>query len=456
MSARALPWALPRALPPRRPQLDPTPSWNAIKPDKNAVLLRNVERQLAATEGWPLLQGGVPLPVSSGASALPTLFDDLLPLLWTLRFLLILPVTVSRDTRTVRFRWLSWTTLVTAVLWLFTSAISCAVLRFRLAPVLGTGKHFHVWDVVPQYATVFGMSYIFFLPVACWATAGRCVALVELWQRVEALATAVTGPLHLPGLRTRARVYSLGSLVLPVLIQSMAMYVLPQERLWMVPAMLHTNAFVVVSTSFWLCCCSALGAFGSLVAARMPADLQRLGPQGLRAHRQIWLALAHLLTQLGVAWGRLQTLLLAVLFVSITSISFVITAYVLHGVWDKRLVWLGTVAFFVVIFIFSICNGAQIATDGVRLAAVRQLLALSVTHKDEPTCHEIICFLDDIRLERHHLTICKLGVLSRASLLSFFSLACTYVVVLSQFTLSSETSRTKFDKLPADLGIENT
>ncbi|KAE8751410.1 Gustatory receptor 4 [Frankliniella occidentalis] len=434
MSTRALPRG---ALPPRRPQPAPTPSWTAIKPDKNAVLLRNVQRQLAATEGWPLLQGGVPLPVPRGASAAPTLFDDLLPLLWTLRFVLILPVTVSRDTRTVRFRWLSWTTLVTAVLWMLTSAITCAVVRVRLAPVLSTGKHFHVWDVVPQYSTAIGMSYIFFLPVACWATADRCVALVELWLRVEALATAVTGPLQLPGLRTRARVYSFGSLVLPVLMQSLAMFVLPHERLWMLPAMLHSIAFLMVGTSFWLCCCIALGAFGSLIAARMPADLQ-------------------LLNQLGVAWGRLQTLLLAILFLAITSISFVITAYVLHGIWDKRLVWLGTAVFFVVISIFNICNGAQIATDGVRLAAIRQLLALSVTHKDEPTCHEIICFLDDIRLERHHLTVCKLGGLSRASLLSFFSLACTYVVVLSQFTLSSETSRTKFDKLPADLVIENT
>ncbi|XP_052133614.1 uncharacterized protein LOC127752375 isoform X2 [Frankliniella occidentalis] len=390
-------------------------------------------------------QGGLPGTVRGA----PTMFDDLLPLLWTLRFVLILPVTVSRDTRTVRFRWLSWTMLVTAVLWLFTSAINYAMVCHRLAPVLGTGKHFHVWEVLPKYATVVLLSYIVFLPVTCWATANRAVALVELWQRVEALATAVTGPLHLPGLRTRARIYSLGCLVLPVLMQLLALSVLPDDRVWMMPGLVHANAFVMVSTIFWIWCCSALGALGSQVAARMPADLQRLGPQGLRAHRQIWLGLAQLLTQLGVSWGRLQTVILGLFFVAFTCISFIMTSLVLHGIWDKKMVWQGTAMSAVVIGIFGICNSAQIATNGVRLAAIRQLLALSLTHKDEPTRQEIISFLDNIRVERQCLTVCKLGVLSRASLLSFFSLACTYVVVLSQFTLSSEISTKKFDKLPS-------
>ncbi|KAK3926520.1 Gustatory and odorant receptor 21a [Frankliniella fusca] len=377
------------------------------------------------------------------AAADPRVLHDLMPLLWTLRLLLIFPVT--HDGRAVRFRWRSWTTLITAVAWLALCANSLAAIRFRLAPVLDPDKNFHVWDLVPKIAITVGMSVVFVLPLTCWATAPRAIAFIEQFQRLEVQVAKVSGPVRLQGLRWRSWALSVISLLVSAVMQAAALAVLPDVRIWMLPSLLHSGTLYFILWGFWVVICSAFASYCQQVTARIPADLQRLGPpQGLRAHREIWLGLAQLLSLLGDSLGRIQTMLIGVLFVIDVAVAFTVLHFVLRGIFDRRFYWSAPVLVFMQIAIISICNAAQVATDGVREDTVRQLLAMSLVYKDGATCHEIIRFLDDIHLENPHLSACRLSVLNRASTLSFFSLACTYLVVLSQFTVSSESSTTDF------------
>ncbi|KAK3926521.1 Gustatory and odorant receptor 21a [Frankliniella fusca] len=417
--------------------------------------------------GWsPPLPPAAPRPGAGpgAAAADPRVLHDLMPLLWTLRLLLIFPVTHDGRGRAVRFRWRSWTMLITAVAWLALCANTLAAIRFRLAPVLDTDKNFHLWDLVPRMATTVGMGIVFTLPLTCWTTAPRAVAFIEQFQRLEVQVARLSGPVRLEGLRARAWALSAVSPLVAVLLQAAALVAIPEVRLWMVPALMHAYSTYFILWGFWHVICSAFASYCQQVTARIPADLQRLGPpQGLRAHRKIWLGLAQLLSLLDDSLGRIQTMLVGVLFLLDVAISFTVLHFVLHGIFNKGLYWSAPVLAFMQIGVISICNSAQVATDGVnaydllptyltsldrpqvREDTVRLLLAMSLVYKDDATCNEIVRFLDDIRLENPHLSACRMSVLNRATILSFFSLACTYLVVLSQFSVSSESSTTDFD-----------
>ncbi|KAK3915091.1 Gustatory and odorant receptor 21a [Frankliniella fusca] len=369
----------------------------------------------------PMLPAGGWSPPRPGAG--PRVLHDLMPLLWTLRLLLIFPVT--HDGRAVRFRWRSWTMLLTAVAWLAISANSLAAIHFRLAPVLDTDKNFHVWDLVPKIGITIAMSFVFTLPLTCWTKAPRAVAFIEQFQHLEVQVAELSGPVRLEGLRWRAWALSVISPLVSALMHAAALVTIPDVRLWMLPSLLHSGILYFIVSGFWVVICSAFASYSQQVAARIPTDLQ-------------------LLTLLGDSLGPIQTMLIGLLFVTDVGVAFTVLHFVMRGIFDKRFFYSAPLLVLVQIAIISICNSAQAATDGVRKDIVRQLLAMSLVYKDDATCHEIIRFLDDIQLENPHLSAWGMSVLNRASTLSFFSLACTYLVVLSQFTVSSESSTTDF------------
>ncbi|XP_034235164.1 uncharacterized protein LOC117641720 [Thrips palmi] len=184
------------------------------------------------------------------------------------------------------------------------------------------------------------------------------------------------------------------------------------------------------------------------MAEAMAQDLERLGVRGLRAHRRVWLGLSKVLSLLSETWGRTHTLVLGLLFVSFASLSFLL----LHIVLTRDMlssIWWFIISYVLTVWsIYSICNSAQHATDSLRRPATKQLLTMSYSAKDDKTKIEILHFLRDIEIERPRVSMCRLTVLSRSSILSLFALANTYIVVLSQFTISVEMAETNFTEDP--------
>lgn len=74
---------------------------------------------------------------------------------------------------------------LTFLVWLVMATVGYFSIRFYLDPITGD-KHFHVWDLVPQYCNAFSMCYIFLMPYTSWGTASEALTMLEQWQRVEA------------------------------------------------------------------------------------------------------------------------------------------------------------------------------------------------------------------------------------------------------------------------------
>ncbi|XP_034234332.1 uncharacterized protein LOC117641270 [Thrips palmi] len=279
---------------------------------------------------------------------------EIMPIVWMLRLMLMLPVTVLSNGN-FRFRWLSVPVALSFATWLVLVVISYYTVRFRLDPVSVDGKHFHVWDLVPKYASSFTLIYIVFMPYTNWALTGSTIEMIERWKRV-----------------------------------------------------------------------------------------QRLGVAGLRQHRRIWVALVKVVYKLSEAWGRTQAVLLGIFFVTAVSICFVLTHMVLSKSLDKSALWIGPALLLVILAFVSICHSAQVMIDAIRVPAKMQLLLLSFLVKDEETTTEIVQFLEEMYLERPRVSVCGLGDLSKASIVYAFGLANTYIVVLSQFSISAEALRANF------------
>ncbi|XP_034234322.1 gustatory and odorant receptor 24-like [Thrips palmi] len=375
---------------------------------------------------------------------------EIMPMVWMLRLMLMLPLTVLPNGN-FRFRWLSVPVALSFATWLVLVVITYYTVRFRLDPVSVDGKHFHVWDLVPKYASSFSLCYIVFMPYTNWALTSRAIDMIEDLKRVQVMIAALHGATRLPRVRALAWAACAVSVGVPVLMQATAFSALPDQAVWMTPVLLHSAAYVTLGTSFWYIACRTVSILAHNVAADMVDDCQRLGVAGLRQHRRIWLGLVKVVYGLSESWGRTQAVLLGAFFVTIVSISFLLTHMVFTNSLNKAGLWL----FFTVVLVFlatiSTCSAAQTMTDAVRVPAKMQLLLLSFLVRDEETTTEIVQFLEEMYLEHPKVSVCRLGVLSKASIVYIFALANTYIVVLSQFTLSIETSTTNFDVDPGRL-----
>ncbi|XP_034253560.1 uncharacterized protein LOC117652610 isoform X2 [Thrips palmi] len=216
--------------------------------------------------------------------------------------------------------------------------------------------------------------------------------------------------------------------------------------LWMQPALLHGTCYLLLGTFFWNIGCRLLAIVAQNQAASMIDDFQRLGLAGLRLHRRIWLGMVKVMYGLSVVWGRTQAVLLGTFFVVGVSCSFQLTHMVAVRSADDTTIWLSIAVLVAVLAVASICSSAQILTDAIRVPTRMQLFRLSFLVKDEETTTEIKQFLEEIFLEHPKMSICRLGVLSKSSIVYIFALANTYIVVLSQFALSIETTTTNFDE----------
>ncbi|XP_034253569.1 uncharacterized protein LOC117652610 isoform X3 [Thrips palmi] len=184
--------------------------------------------------------------------------------------------------------------------------------------------------------------------------------------------------------------------------------------LWMQPALLHGTCYLLLGTFFWNIGCRLLAIVAQNQAASMIDDF--------------------------------QAVLLGTFFVVGVSCSFQLTHMVAVRSADDTTIWLSIAVLVAVLAVASICSSAQILTDAIRVPTRMQLFRLSFLVKDEETTTEIKQFLEEIFLEHPKMSICRLGVLSKSSIVYIFALANTYIVVLSQFALSIETTTTNFDE----------
>ncbi|XP_034234316.1 uncharacterized protein LOC117641261 [Thrips palmi] len=145
----------------------------------------------------------------------PSVVYEMMPLLWTLRFLLMLPVSINAQ-GSLRFKWVSLPTALTLAVWLLLAVLAYYQVRFHLDPVSDDRKHFHVWDLVLQYGAAISFSYVAFLPYTSWATAGRAVDLFGQWRRVEVQVATLREGAAVVRLRAWATALSVVCFAVPV------------------------------------------------------------------------------------------------------------------------------------------------------------------------------------------------------------------------------------------------
>ncbi|KAJ1519171.1 hypothetical protein ONE63_011227 [Megalurothrips usitatus] len=259
----------------------------------------------------------------------------------------------------------------TVAVWVFLVVVGYFTVRVRIGLVSDGTKYYHIWDMVPRYATAFALSYIFVLPFTCWTTAHRAIAFIQYWTAFEAeMQSLLEANVSLAGLRRSAWWFTALAVGLPVCLQATALAVLPDESTWSMPVLLHSLIFMTLGTAFWLLCCQTFARVATFQAARLPSDFKRMGMTGLRAHRRIWHGMARTLDLMAASWGRTQMLLLAISFVAITCISFVVVHIIVVKGWSSQATWLGFVWVFSAAGICTICNGAHIASTGVTVISI--------------------------------------------------------------------------------------
>ncbi|XP_034235161.1 gustatory and odorant receptor 22-like [Thrips palmi] len=371
-----------------------------------------------------------------------------MPMLWLLRFMLMLPISIAEDGK-IRFRWWSLPVAVTFLAWLVIAVLGVFSVHVHLDPIRGDNKHFHVWDLVPQYCGAFNTCYIFCLPYTSWAATSKAISMLDQWQRVEDLVSVLRGSMPVPGLRRRVWFYSFLSISMPV---SMFLLTLNQkyasDEPWMAPITIHLFGYSMLAACFWNLSCRGLAAVARQQASFLVEDFQRLGVQALHNHRSVWLGMVRVLDLLSCCWGRVHSMLLLMSFVSFVSVCFLLICLLVEKDFDRRFFWLMAVVCYCFSITASVCNSAHIATDAMRRPTMKQLLQLSLTHRDKATLTEIWRFLYDINISSPKVTITGLAILSRTSIISFFTLANTYIFVVSQFAISVENTESNFSEDP--------
>ncbi|KAE8740713.1 Gustatory receptor 8, partial [Frankliniella occidentalis] len=350
---------------------------------------------------------------------------------------------------TFYFRWLSLPIALTVPSWLGLCWLASVEIGNRLSLVSGVGKHYHLWDLVPEYCTAVCLSYIYFIPVACWASSRHAVALIKFWHILETQIADLYEPIPRSGLRCRAWVFCALCILPPFAISLLSLRTsqLVEKDMWTLIINVHSFFFPCVGVGFWFFCCYGLRAVALNQAGNLLGDFQRLGVAGLRAHRRVWQRLARVLHLLCVTLGRMQIVLFTILFTCYVSISFLFTHFAIDRVWDRRSTICAVLYAVMIVGVVTTCVAAEFVSQALRRPATHQLFHLASSTKSDYILSEIQLFLADIEHLSPKATVLGFGSLGRSSIISFLSLATTYTIVLSQLTVSSETTVKKFEEV---------
>lgn len=278
----------------------------------------------------------------------------------------------------------------------------------------------------------------YLLPIASWRNGSEVAKFKNMWTHFQVTYLKATGtPIEFPTLSSITLslcFFSWGSSIAIVLSQ---FYLQPDFPLFHTFAYYHILAMLNGFCSLWFINCTAFGIASKKLQEHVRKVFVLEKPaKKLAKFRNLWVALSHMMQQLGKAYSSMYGLYCLVIFFTTIIASYGSLSEIIdHGVTFKEL-GLFIIVIYLMSLLFIICNEAHHASRRVGLGFQNILLNVNLTTVDVATQKEVEMFLVAIDKNPPIMNLDGYANINRELITSNLSFMATYLVVLMQFKLT--------------------